>query len=84
MFILNSKVDDNDMLMAETPHRKFFTEVLTFEKVVDFKDEDIVRLIHFTFRLLYLRDCALGHFLDDRSMNLITIVFLLYNSDRHD
>ena len=38
------------------------------------KDKNILSLIHFNFRLMYVKDCALAHILDERALGLILIV----------
>ena len=61
---------------AKTTHRAHFKQTANFQEIGEIKDKDIVRWIHINYRLLYLRDCALGHFLDERALNLITMVVL--------
>jgi len=55
-------------------HRQYFLDHAAFKVVVNIKDQDILRLIHFNFRLMYLRDCALAHYLDDRCIQLISAI----------
>lgn len=61
---------------AKVTHRMHFTQVALFQQVGEFKDKEVLKYIHFNYRLLYLRDCALGHFLDDRAIHLITQVII--------
>lgn len=70
-------IDDPDMISkAKITHRTHFKQTANFQEIGEIKDKDIVRWIHINYRLLYLRDCALGHFLDERALNLITMVII--------
>ena len=60
------------------PHRKYFTEQSQFKIVAKIKDQEIIKLIQMNFRLMYLRDCALAHVLDDRSLQLISAVIIKF------
>lgn len=55
-------------------HRQHFKQHAVFLEVAEIKDKEIIRWIHVNYRLLYLRDCALAHYLDEKTLNLITIV----------
>ena len=63
---------------SKTTHRNHFKQIANFQEIGEIKEKEIIRWIHINYRLLYLRDCALGHFLDERALNLITIVKNLY------
>ncbi len=56
------------------PHRKYFQEHESFEPIANITDEDIIKTVHWNFRLLYLRDYALGHYLDERILQIISAV----------
>jgi hypothetical protein len=47
------------------PHRKFLTNQASFISVAEIKDKSKVQLIHFTYRLSYLKDCVLAYFIDE-------------------
>ena len=56
------------------PHRKYFNQFAVFQQVAEIKNKEILKLVHTTYRLSYLRDCALAYYLDDRGLNLTTLV----------
>lgn len=59
---------------CKVSHRTYFKQYAAYQEVADIKDKEVLRWIHVNYRLLYLRDCALAHYLDEKSLNLITIV----------
>eukprot|EP01017_Pseudomicrothorax_dubius_P040305 TRINITY_DN6289_c0_g5_i1.p1 TRINITY_DN6289_c0_g5~~TRINITY_DN6289_c0_g5_i1.p1 ORF type:complete len:709 (-),score=136.88 TRINITY_DN6289_c0_g5_i1:116-2242(-) len=59
---------------TKIPHRTFFKEHAHYLDVVEIKEAFVLREIHMNFRLLYLRDCALGHYLDERSLIMVTSI----------
>lgn len=52
---------------------------MKFHEIAKIKDEQIIKIIHVNYRLSYLRDNALGFFLDERSMALISLVLYSIN-----
>ena len=42
-----------------------FLEEINFKKVVEIKDETILKKIHFNFRLNYLVDCIIASYIDE-------------------
>ena len=76
-FFVNSRVfkDDPEIYnKVEITHRQFFQKIVKFHEIAKIKDEQIIKIIHVNYRLSYLRDNALGFFLDERSMALISLV----------
>ncbi len=63
--------DEEMYKSVKITHRQFFRERAKFLQVSEIKEERILTLIHFNFRLQYLKDCALAHFLDDRATNMM-------------
>ena len=59
---------------ADNKFREHFTNYANFLKVAEIKDPEIIKKIKINYRLQYLKDCALGYFLDDRATNLINLV----------
>ncbi len=72
-----SLIDDPDRSEGKTAisHRKYFQEHAKFNQVGTIKDPDILRAIHWNFRLMYLRDCVLAHYLDERILQFISAVY---------
>lgn len=69
------RVDDAEIRAKTTvPHRRFFKEQAIFHDVAEIKDPYVLREIHLNFRLSYLRDCALAHYLDEKSLIMITSI----------
>lgn len=69
------EIDDPELYQkVEIPHREFFLKIAKFHAVGKIQDKEILKIIHLNYRLSYLRDNALGFFLDERSMALITLV----------
>lgn len=60
----------------EISHRDYLKNVVKFHEIGKIQNQRIVNLIHVNFRLAYLRDNALGFFLDERSIALISLVFI--------
>ena len=59
----------------EITHREYFQKIVKFHEVAKIKNDQILNIIHINYRLTYLKDNALGFFLDERSMALITLVY---------
>lgn len=59
-------------------HRQYFLEKSNFVQVSEIKDKEKLKLIHFTYRLTYLRDCGLAYFIDEGQMIFIKIVSIYF------
>ncbi len=55
-------------------HRQFFQESVKFHQIASIEDPEVIRTIHLTYRLQYLKDCILGHYLNERTLGIITIM----------
>ena len=55
-------------------HREYFNEHASFKQVANIKDEKILNIIHWNFRLIYLRDSAIANTLDERVLQFISAV----------
>jgi len=67
-------VDDKEFFQKEIKHRLFFKNLVRYNQAIDFKDKNMINLIHFNYRLNYVKDCALAHILDERALGLIQMV----------
>jgi hypothetical protein len=56
------------------PHRRFLNGEASFIQVTELRDKNKMGLIHFTFRLNYLKDCALAYFLDETQVLFLRII----------
>ena len=75
MYAPSLTLDDLELqLKRPLSHRHFFTHTLRFHPVAKIEDPEILRLIHLTYRLQYLKDCVLGHYLNERTLGIITIM----------
>ncbi len=70
----NFMVDDKEFFQKEIKHRLFFKNLVRYNQAIDFKDKNMINLIHFNYRLNYVKDCALAHILDERALGLIQMV----------
>lgn len=67
--------DDSEYKNKELiQHREFLDKKSKYIEVVSFKDVEKVKQIKYNFRVLYLKDCALGYCLDDKALSVLTNV----------
>ncbi len=66
--------DPKTMNKMKTSHREFLGQVRGNKPVVTIKDEEVQHQIDLNIRLMYLRDCTLPYYFEDRTNNLITTV----------
>jgi len=62
-------------------HRQFFREQAKFHNILNLTDSTLINRIHFSHRLAYLRDTAIGRFIDDQTVKHINILIHYTNSD---
>jgi len=55
-------------------HRQFFNEKLKFKNPFKIEDAKILEKIHINYRLIYLRDIAIGRFIEESTMKTISII----------
>jgi hypothetical protein len=55
-------------------HREYFKEHASFKQVANIKDERILQMIHWNFKLIYLRDSAIANTFDERVLLYISQV----------
>ncbi|CAD8077761.1 unnamed protein product [Paramecium sonneborni] len=59
-------------------HRQFLEKDLQFLQVVQIKNKERLKTIHFIYRLQYLCDCGLAYYIDDYQSMFIKIVLNCY------
>jgi protein phosphatase-4 regulatory subunit 3 len=64
-------LDDKEFYQKEIKHRSFFKNLVRYNQAIDLKDKNMINLIHFNYRLNYVKDCALAHVLDERALGLL-------------
>lgn len=62
-------------------HRQFFREHAKFHNILNLTDTNMINRIHINHRLAYLRDTAIGRFIDDQTVKHINILIHYTNSD---
>ena len=62
------------------PHRKYFKEIVKFNNILNIKDKDILDKIHMNHRLSYLRDTAIGRFIEENTLKVINLMIQLNNN----
>jgi len=73
-------LDDPDVnKKSALSHRKYFQEHGSFKPIANINDTEVLKAIHWNFRLLYLRDYILGHYLDEKILHFISTVNLLFD-----
>ena len=59
-------VDDPALGTGVKPkHREFLKNKCYYKKVIDFKEQTILKKIHENYRITYLRDSVIGTIIDD-------------------
>lgn len=68
-------IDDQEIQKKrDVSHREFFNSSVTFHQIAKIEDIHILDSIHLNYRLQYLKDCILGHYLNERTLGIITIM----------
>jgi hypothetical protein len=62
-------------------HRNFFKESLKFNNLLNIDDETLLTRIHMNYRLAYLRDTAIGRFIEEMTIKHINIMIHFNNSE---
>ncbi len=62
-------------------HRSFFRDSLKFKNILNLEDPSLLNKIHLNYRLAYLRDTAIGRFIEEMTIKHINIMLHYNNSD---
>lgn len=75
-FIKFQKIDDPERMVGKShpSHRGYFQNYASLKEIGQIKDPEVLKTIHWNIRLLYLRDCVLAHYLDERILQFLSAV----------
>lgn len=62
-------------------HRQFLKEIVKFRNILNITDENLLNKIHLTHRLMYLRDTAIGRFIEEMTLKHINLSIHINNSE---
>ena len=79
----DSYLDDIDSLQTHnfTRHRKFIQEESSFRNIFQIEDPLILSKIQTNYRLFYLRDNAIGRFIEENTLKNINIIIHYLNNE---
>ncbi|EME45032.1 hypothetical protein DOTSEDRAFT_70917 [Dothistroma septosporum NZE10] len=72
---------DPDFPSHRADHRRYLSDTSKFKEVVKFEHQDIRRKIHYTYRLLYLKDVVLARILDDPTFSVLNSLIFFHQVD---
>ena len=81
MFQLTRTLDDPDFPVHRANHRQYLSDSSKFKEVVPILDEDVRKKIHWTYRLLYLKDVVLARILDDPTFSVLNSLIFFHQVD---
>ena len=61
-------------------HRSYFKEIAQFKNILNIEDEEVIKRIHINHRLAYLRDTAIGRFIEELPYMNINIIIQTNNA----
>ena len=79
--LANVFVDDPDFPSHRANHRQYLSDSSKFKEVVPIRDNDVRRKIHYTYRLLYLKDVVLARILDDPTFSVLNSLIFFHQVD---
>jgi hypothetical protein len=62
-------------------HRQFFRDIAKFKNILNLEDNSLLNKIHLNHRLSYLRDTAIGRFIEEMTIKHINVMMHYNNSD---
>lgn len=74
-------LDDPDFPSHRANHRQYLSDSSKFKQVVKIENDDIRRKIHYTYRLLYLKDVVLARILDDPTFSVLNSLIFFHQVD---
>ncbi|KAI5356779.1 putative PH-like domain superfamily protein [Septoria linicola] len=72
---------DPDFPSHRANHRQFLSDKSKFKEVVKFDHPDVTKKIHYTYRLLYLKDVVLARILDDPTFSVLNSLIFFHQVD---
>ena len=64
-----------------TKHRDFLIEEAKFHNILNIEDNELLSKIHLIFRLNYLRDVAIGRFVEEQTLRNINMMIHCYTNE---
>lgn len=61
-------------------HRNYFKEIARFKNVLNIEDAEVIKRIHINHRLAYLRDTAIGRFIEELPYMNINVIIQTNNA----
>lgn len=74
-------LDDPDFPSHRANHRQYLSDSSKFKQVVRIDNDEIRRKIHYTYRLLYLKDVVLARILDDPTFSVLNSLIFFHQVD---
>lgn len=74
-------IDDPDFPSHRANHRQYLSDESKFKEVVKIEHPDIRKKIHYTYRLLYLKDVVLARILDDPTFSVLNSLIFFHQVD---
>ena len=74
----NKLLDDPDFPLHRAHHRKYLSNTSKFKEVVKIDQLDVKKKIHYTYRLLYLKDVVLARILDDPTFSVLNSLIFFH------
>nr|POE79901.1 uncharacterized protein CFP56_07967 [Quercus suber] len=74
-------VDDPDFPSHRANHRQYLSDASRFKEVVPIEHPEVRRKIHYTYRLLYLKDVVLARILDDPTFSVLNSLIFFHQVD---
>ncbi|KAM0716561.1 hypothetical protein Q7P37_008006 [Cladosporium fusiforme] len=72
---------DPDFPSHRANHRQYLSDSSKFKQVVKIDNDEIRRKIHYTYRLLYLKDVVLARILDDPTFSVLNSLIFFHQVD---
>lgn len=73
--------DDPEFPTHRGNHRAYLSDSTKFKEVVHFEHTEIRKKIHYTYRLLYLKDVVLARILDDPTFSVLNSLIFFHQVD---
>lgn len=77
----NVSTDDPDFPSHRANHRQYLSDSSKFKQVVKIDNDEVRRKIHYTYRLLYLKDVVLARILDDPTFSVLNSLIFFHQVD---
>lgn len=79
--MLTERPDDPEFPSHRANHRLWLSDMSRFKEVVPIEDAEVRKKIHWTYRLLYLKDVVLARILDDPTFSVLNSLIFYHQVD---